>query len=351
MIRRSIQLSLFSSLIQAGFVLGGSFAAIASTQSGAHAQFNAGVSHMAKKDLREAEVALRAAVASNHVSVQPLALYNLGHVRFLQGKETLKGEGNRQQLLDSSAAATALAEEVLRRGSPIAERNDIQELIGAYMEARAARKQLRIVRDENTRELDLIGSALQRWRRAVGDFRSAVELNPSNTDAAFNADVVERHIDALLNFKKKLEQEQEEVGQQREKLTQMMKKMRGKIPKEMQRGSDEEEDDEEQEEEPDERDPKTETPKQQQQRIGGEREIDPDMLRVLKEKMPQRTMSVGQEGERADREMQGFRGDGQKPEPKGRAGPEGERGDREMRGFRGDGQKPGEPKGRKGRDW
>jgi hypothetical protein len=45
------------------------------------------------------------------------------------------------------------------------------------------------------------------------------------------------------------------------------------------------------------------------------------MLRVLKEKMPQRTMSVGQDGER------------------------------EMQGFRPDGQKPGEPKNRKGRDW
>ena len=111
------------------------------------------------------------------------------------------------------------------------------------------------------------------------------------------------------------------MGQQREKLTEMMKKMRGKIPKEMQRGSDEEEDDED---EPGDENPEGQTPKQQQQRIGGEREIDPDMLRVLKEKMPQRTMSVGQEGET---------------------------GEREMKGFRPDGQKPGDPKGRKGRDW
>ena len=148
--------------------------------------------------------------------------------------------------------------------------------------------------------------------------------SPANTDAAFNADVVERHIDELLKFKKKLEEQQEQVGQQREKLTQMMKKMRGKIPKEMQRGSEEEEEDEDDGDQKEEENAKPETAKQQQQRIGGEREIDPDMLRVLKEKMPQRTMSVGQEGPGGEREMQGFRSDG---------------------------RKPGEPKGRKGRDW
>jgi hypothetical protein len=307
---------------QAAFVLAGCASSWAAATPSPHSFYNTGVKKMAEKDLREAEVALRSAVASNHETIQPAALYNLGHVRFLQGKETLKGEGNRQQLLDSSAAATALAEEVIRRSAPIAEREDVQQLINAYMEARAARRQLRVNRDETTRELDLLGSAVQRWRRSVGDFRSAAELKPERKDAAFNADVVERHIDELLKYKKQLEEQQSQVGQQREKLKEMMKKMRGKIPKEMQRGSDEEEDDED-EEEPQEEKGEKETAKQQQQRIGGEREIDPDMLRVLKEKMPQRTMSVGQEGER---EAQGFRPDGKPGEPK-------------------------EPKGRKGRDW
>lgn len=287
---------------------------------GPHTLYNDGVDRLAANDLKEAENSLRDAVASNHEVVQPAALYNLGHVRFLQGQETLKGEGNRQQLLDSSAAAAALAEEVVRRNAPIAEREDVQELIAAYMEAREARKQLRLAREENTRELDLLGSALERWRRSVGNFRSAAELDPENKDAAFNADVVERHIAELLKFKKQLEQEQENAGQQREKLKDMMKKMRGKIPKEMQRGSDDEEEDEDEQEEQQE-EPEKDASKQQQQRIGGDREIDPDMLRVLKEKMPQRTMSVGQEGER------------------------------EMQGMRPDGQRPGEPKNRKGRDW
>ena len=309
----------------AALVLAGCASTWAAADPSPYALYNNGVKKFAEKDLREAEVAFRGAVATNHQTVQPAALYNLGHVRFLQGKETLKGEGNRQQLLDSSSAAAVLAEEVIRRAAPIAEREDVQELINAYMEARAARRQLRVNRDENTRELDLLGSALARWRRSVGDFRSAVELSPDRKDAAFNADVVERHIDELLKYKKQLEAQQEQVGQQREKLKDLMKKMRGKIPKEMQRGSDEEEDDEEEDEPQEEEKGQKETAKQQQQRIGGEREIDPDMLRVLKEKMPQRTMSVGQEGER-EGQQQGFRADGKSGDPK-------------------------DPKGRKGRDW
>jgi hypothetical protein len=284
--------------------------------------YNEGVAKLAANELREAESALRRAVETNDERVQPPALYNLGHVRFLQGKETLKGEGNRQQLLDSSDAATALAEEVIRRVTPIAESDDINELIGAYMEARAARKRLRLEKEQSTRALDLLGSALSRWRRSVGDFRGAHELNQANTDASFNADVVERHIEELLKFEKVLVERQGKGGKQREKLTELMKCMRGKIPKDMQRGSDDEEDDEEEEEGRGENQPPGgETAKQQRQRIGGEREIDPDMLRVLKEKMPQRTMSVDQERER-----------------------EGE-------GARPINQKPREPKARKGRDW
>lgn len=282
--------------------------------------YNEGVKKLGANELSEAESLLRLAVESNHETVQPAALYNLGHVRFQQGKETLKGEGNRQQLLDTSSAVTALAREIARRAAPIAEKDDIQELINAYMEARSARKQLRQARDENTRALDLLGSALSRWRRSVGDFQSAAELNPKNKDATFNADVVERHIAALLKFKKKLEEQQDGIGEEREKLKELMKKMRGKIPKEMQRGSDEEEEDEDEEPPEEEGKKEKETAKQQQQRIGQEREIDPDMLRVLKESIRPRPMSVGQDGEREG------------------VGP--------------DGQKPGEdPKGKKGRDW
>ncbi|MEQ1853659.1 MAG: hypothetical protein ABMA01_18950 [Chthoniobacteraceae bacterium] len=254
--------------------------------------YNEGAMKLGKGELREAETALREAVAKDAPDVQPLALYNLGHVRFQQGAETLKGEGSRQELLASADAATTVAEEAIRRGGPIAEGDDLQEIIGAYMEARAARKQLRVSRDETQRTLDLLGSALSRWRRSAGDFYSAAELDAANGDATFNAAVVERRIEELLKFKKQVEQKSESVSDEREKIKELMKKLRGKIPKEMMRESDEEEDDED-EDEKDKREPKI--GEKQQQRIGGEREVSPEMARWLKETMKRRTMSLGTE--------------------------------------------------------
>jgi len=226
--------------------------------------------------------------------VQPLALYNLGHVRFRQGEETLKGEGNRQQLLDSSAAAVAVAEEAIRNSGRALEGDMLQEIIAAYMDARAARKDLRFSRDETSRMMGLIGSALERWRRSVGDFHSALELDAANGDAKINAAVVERKIAELLKFKKQLEQQSEQVAQEREKIKDMMKKMRGKIPKEIQRESDDEEDDDDDEEKKE-----PQIGERQQQRLGSDREVSQDLARWLKETMKRRTMSLGtkQEGE------------------------------------------------------
>ena len=77
----------------------------------------------------------------------------------------------------------------------------------------------------------------------------------------------ERRIAELLKFQKKLEEKQDKVDGQRQQLKDLMKKMRGKIPKEMQRGSDDEEDDDDDEERQDEDNGKKEASKQQQQRI------------------------------------------------------------------------------------
>ncbi len=267
------------------------------TQRTARDFYNEGVAKLRDKELRAAESAFRAAAQSNQDAIQPAAAYNLGHVRFAQGKETLKGEGNRAQLLDSSQAAEIVAEEAIKRAQGVVESEELNAIIGAYMQGRAAKKQLRASRDESTRELDIIGSALERWRRSKSDFLSAAELDVTNTDATTNADIVEKHIAKLLDFQKKLKQQTEEAGQAREKLKELMKQLRGKIPKDLQRESDDEEDDDEDEEKKE--DGKKDEPKpgeKQQQRIGGDRQVSPEMARWLKETMKRRTMSV-QEGE------------------------------------------------------
>ena len=261
---------------------------------GARELYNEGVGKLGKGELRDAELALRKAAGADVEAVQPLALYNLGHVRFQQGEETLKGEGNRQHLLDSSAAAMNVAEEAIRNGGRALEGDELKAIIAAYMDARAAQKDLRISRDETSRTLGLIGSALERWRRSVGDFHSALELDASNADAKVNAAVVERKIEELLKFKKQIEQQSEQVSEEREKVKDIKKKLRGKIPKEMQRESDDEEDDDDDEEKKD-----PQIGEKQQQRLGSDREVSPDMARWLKETMKRRTMSLGtqQEGE------------------------------------------------------
>ena len=268
--------------------------ALAVTQ-GARESYNEGVSRLGKGELRDAEMSLRRAAGAEVESVQPLALYNLGHVRFRQGEETLKGEGSRQQLLDSSTAAVTVAEEAIRNGGRALESDALKEIIAAYMNARAAQKDLRISRDETSRTLGLIGSALERWRRSVGDFHSALELDAANADAKANAQTVERKIEELLKFKKQIEQQSEQVSEEREKIKDIKKKLRGKIPKDMQRESDDEEDDDEDKDEKG--DPKI--GEKQQQRLGSDREVSPDMARWLKETMKRRTMSLGtkQEGE------------------------------------------------------
>ena len=261
---------------------------------GAREFYNEGVSRLGKGELRDAEMSLRKAAGADLESVQPLALYNLGHVRFRQGAETLKGEGNRQQLLDSSTAAVTVAEEAIRNGGSALESDELKAIIAAYMNARAAQKDLRLSRDETSRTLGLIGSALERWRRSVGDFHSALELDAANADAKANAETVERKIEELLKFKKQIEQQSEQVSEEREKIKDIKKKLRGKIPKDMQRESDDEEDDDEEEQ------PKEPKPgEKQQQRLGSDREVSPDMARWLKETMKRRTMSLGtkQEGE------------------------------------------------------
>ena len=300
----------------------------------ARSLYNSGLEKLREGNLNEAESLLRTAVASGQDYVIPSGLYNLGHVRFSQGKETLKGEGNRQQLLDSASAAVAVAEEVLRAKKPIAEQStEVQEIVGAYMEGRAARKQLKASHDANTRTFDLLGTALAKWRRSVGDFRSAAELEPSDLDSPFNAETVERHIKELLKFKEELEKEAAEVEKKRAELKKMMGQLRAKIPPEMIQEGDGEEEDEDAEEEKGKK-PDDKPGDKQQQRIGGEREISPEMSRWLKETMKQRTMNIGPDGKPSGSGSNEPDPLGQ-PRPGGRDGPGGDQ----------------QPKGKKGRDW
>ena len=71
---------------------------------------------------------------------------------------------------------------------------------------------------------------LRKWQRASGDFKSTVELNPSDKDAENNADFVDRNIAKLIDIQQMMMENQwPDEGELRQKL----KKLKGKIPQEL----------------------------------------------------------------------------------------------------------------------
>lgn len=268
----------------------------------ARQKFNEGVAGLVSGELQSAEDALRTALKTNQSSIQPVALYNLGHVRFEQGRELLKphkdvfgsalgqpSDGFRaltdqtKELLDDGKQAAESAKAVLKNSS------DIQEFIAAYQRAQAARRNLRPARDEVRRLTDLGESAKTRWDRSLGDFDSAFELERKNTDAEFNADVVRQHLDRLIKRLEELEQQQQQIAQMRDGLKEQMKGLRGKIPKEMQREDENAEGEDDDEEEDGQQPPPG---GMQRQDIGKEREISTEMAKSLLERMKTETKSV-----------------------------------------------------------
>jgi Ca-activated chloride channel family protein len=65
--------------------------------------YNEGVRLLNEGNFRDAEGWLLKAAGSNNERIQPPALYDLGHVRFQQGKELLKGQQERQPMMESAA--------------------------------------------------------------------------------------------------------------------------------------------------------------------------------------------------------------------------------------------------------
>jgi len=210
--------------------------------------YNQGVQALGKGYLRESESWLLRAVTSQQESFQPPALYNLGHVRFQQGQELLKGESPREPLLDRSVTAGEDGVDAIARANGALKSENLSAIIDAYLTGRATRKEMRIANEDVQRALDLYGSVLFRWRRSVGDFRSSDEMRASE-DAQFNADVVQKHIEELLKQAKKLEEQKKDLAGLRAELKKKLAELRKKIPDGMMQpgqGDPDEEDEDEQ---------------------------------------------------------------------------------------------------------
>lgn len=256
-----------------------SAAAFAARDISPREAYNQGVDALKKGQLREAENWLLRSTAAQRESLQPPALYDLGHVRFRQGEELLKGEQSRQPLIDRGDNANDDGVDATMRANRALKKDQLNDILEAYMSGRPVRKQLRLAHEDVQRALDLYGAVLVRWRRSVGDFRSSDELRASE-DASFNARVVERHIEELLKHVQELEKQQQQLGGTRAELKEKMAELKKKIPDGiLQPGEGEEED----EEEEDGQQPKPEPGMQRAGEEGEKRGITPELAQQILE--------------------------------------------------------------------
>lgn len=305
--RFNLRTSLFLSLIAFGLAI---LPCAASSSDGQDPEmqtsrqlYNKGTKKLQEGKLQEAESFLQSAVSGQNESVQGAALYNLGHVRFKAGLEELKKapEGKStsarsQHSLDMGSGALQAIDDALAG-------EDVRAMVGAYQRGRGARKELKSATEAVKQAMESYGGVLRKWQRASGDFKSTVELNPSDKDAENNADFVDRNIAKLIDIQQMMMQNQAQMEGQREELRQKLKKLKGKIPQELAPPGGGGEDDEEQEgEKP--KEPKAGM-KEGPSKDGKERQLTPEeaerllgMLRLdTNRKLP---LGMGNTGEKKD---------------------------------------------------
>lgn len=192
--------------------------------------FNAGTEKLRAGKLREAEAFLESSLSSQIARLQPSTLYNLGWVRYGQGAEELKKTPPAGQTAGAARSVAQQADDATRQADEALKGNELDQLLAAYIRGRGQRKQLKAATEAVRRALDTHGVALRKWERAWGDFKSTVELNPSDSDAQHNADVMDRSIAKLIDSLRELQQAAAMLGNKGQELGEKLKQLKGRIP-------------------------------------------------------------------------------------------------------------------------
>jgi hypothetical protein len=180
--------------------------------------------------LREAEASLQTALASQIEQLQPPTLYNLGHVRFALGLDELKKGPSARHTSARGRAASQSADDAVRDADEALASDDIQKMVASYMHGRGVRKDLKAAVQAVRNALRSYGTALSKWQRSSGDFKSTVELNRSDINAQENADTVDRLIAKLIDSIKEMEQLASTMGNKSDDLKEKLKQLKGRIP-------------------------------------------------------------------------------------------------------------------------
>src|ERR1019366_1264861 len=192
--------------------------------------YNAGTKLLAGKKFDDAEKMFQSALAAQDERIQPAALFNLGHARFAEGVELLKKGPDAQKVAARGNAALAAGEHAIgAAGSALAE-NNLDKMITAYLEGRGVRHELRDAEKAVQAAMEAYGKTLLKWQRAADDFKSTAEMNPADTNATRNAEIVERGIAKLVDSLRQMQQMAGMMGKQRQDLGKLLSKLKGQIP-------------------------------------------------------------------------------------------------------------------------
>lgn len=192
--------------------------------------YNAGTKLLAAKKYADAERMFQAALAAQDDKVQPAALYNVGHTRFAAGMERLKQGPDAQKAGAQGNAALAAAYHAINQSETALAENNLNKMIEAYLEGRGARHELREAEKAVSAAMETYGKTLEQWRRAADDFKGSAELNPADTNAAHNAEIVEHGIAKLVDSLSKMQAMMGMMGQKRQDLGKLLAKLKGQIP-------------------------------------------------------------------------------------------------------------------------
>jgi len=193
--------------------------------------YNAGTKKLAAGKLSEAETMLQNALAQQDDRVQPLALFNLAHVRFELGREALKKSPPAGPAKGRARTAFTAGEDAIQSAEAALATDQVQKMVAAYMQGRGARKELRAAYDAVYRALEVHGRTLEKWRRSLGDFRGTVELNARDNNALPNAKLVERAIAELVDSVRELQFVTMKCAGGASKLGDLLGELKGRIPK------------------------------------------------------------------------------------------------------------------------
>lgn len=192
--------------------------------------YNAGTKLLDEKKFADAEQMFESALAAQVENVQPPALYNLGHARFDDGAELLKKGPSAQSVEAFGNAALADGKTAIQQAQSALADKKLDAMIAAYLEGRGARHELRDAEKAVRSAMETFGKTLEKWQRAADDFKSAAELNPADTNATRNAQIVEQAIARLVDSLQKMPAMMAMLGNERQQLGALMKKLRGQIP-------------------------------------------------------------------------------------------------------------------------